>query len=269
MAGLNIQSNHESYPYNIQSDQLNSMDSNYTNGFPLKQTIITDFGYANMDQPISMGYNGIHSYQHNQTPLQPPGQDSFPSDIGPLDHNGIYMGVNKSVNTENYGYIRNNENVVKYIQSDQLNSMDSNCTNDLLLNQTTMDQPIVMNYNGIHSYHHNQTPPQPPGQDSFPSNIGPLDHNGIYMGVNESLNTESYGYIRNNENVVNYSNMNCNCNSPLVHHSLPQTSSQMPYTSTRFNNAGVMTNATSHGCIVIIMKADINLENLLSIIQGC
>ncbi|CAG8656129.1 7269_t:CDS:1, partial [Paraglomus brasilianum] len=117
MAGSNIQSNHESYKYNIQSDQLNSMDSNYTNGL---QTIITG---ANMDQPISMGYNSIHSYLHSQTSLQPPGQDSFPSDTGLSNHNGIYIGVNESLNTENYGYIENNENAVNY------STMNHNLTN--------------------------------------------------------------------------------------------------------------------------------------------
>src|SRR6185312_7795196 len=180
MAGFNIQSNHESYPYNIQSDQLNSMDSNYTNGFPLNQTIITDLGYANMDQPISMGYNGIHSYQHNQTPLQPPGQDSFSSDIGLFDYNGIYIGVNESLNTENYGYIRNNENVANY---------------------------STINYD-----------------------------------------------------LANY-------NPPSVHYPLSQTLVQTPPTSTPSNNAGAMANAASHRRTVTIVKADITLEELLSIIQ--
>src|SRR5581483_5094297 len=81
----------------------------------------------------------------------------------------------------------NHESYTYNIQSDQLHSMDSNCTNDLPSNQTIMDQPIIMDYNGIHSYH---TSPQPPGQDSFPSDIGLFDNNGVYIGgVNESLNT--------------------------------------------------------------------------------
>ncbi|CAG8520339.1 9420_t:CDS:2 [Paraglomus brasilianum] len=152
----------------------------------------------------------------------------------------------------------NHESYTYNIQSDQLHSMDSNCTNDLPSNQTIMDQPIIMDYNGIHSYH---TSPQPPGQDSFPSDIGLFDNNGVYIGgVNESLNTENYGYVGNNENVVNCSTMNYN--PPSVHY---QTLVQTPPTTTPFNNAGTLANAASHGCTVIIVKADINLERFFGI----
>ena len=82
-------------------------------------------------------------------------------------------------------------------------------------------------------------------------------NNNIYVGGNEQLNPTSYGYVRNNENRVN--------NSFFPPHSLVQTSS----TSALANNSGMITNATSHGCIIIIMKADANLERLLSIIQLC
>ena len=95
------------------------------------------------------------------------------------------------------------------------------------------------------------------------------DHNNIYMGVNESLNAENYEYIGNNENEANYSTMNYNYNPHSTYYSFPQTSNQTPHTSTRSNNAGVTTNATSHGCIVIIIKPDINLEKLLSFIREC
>ena len=76
--------------------------------------------------------------------------------------------------------------------------------------------------------------------------------------MNESLNIENYGYIGNNENVVNCSTMNYN--PPSVHY---QTLVQAP----PFNSAGTMANAASHGCTVIIVKADINLERLMSIIR--
>ncbi|CAG8571820.1 7977_t:CDS:2 [Paraglomus occultum] len=110
MADLNIQSNHGNYTDNIQSDQLNSInssDDHHTNGCPLNQTIPTDFDYTNMEQPITINSNGVYSYHHSQMPPQP-------SDMGFLSHDSIYMGMNESLNTENYGCVGNGENGANY-----------------------------------------------------------------------------------------------------------------------------------------------------------
>ncbi|CAG8611447.1 5183_t:CDS:1 [Paraglomus brasilianum] len=161
--------------------------------------------------------------------------------------------------------------------SDQVHSMDSNYTNTdgLPLNQLVMnsdcadmDQPICMGSNGIYSYPLCQVYSQPPSQVIIPSNTGPFDNNNVYTGVNTQLNSAHYGYV--DENRVNYSTMNgdlTSYNPPAIQYPLPQTSGQIPPTPTRSNNAAMTTNATSHGYVIIIVKADINLERLLSIIQ--
>ena len=139
--------------------------------------------------------------------------------------------------------------------------MDSNYTNSLPLNQ-----PICMDSNGIYSYPLCQAYLQPPSQVILPSDT-PLDNNNVYMGVNTQLNPAHYGYSTMNDgNRVNYDLTDYN--SPATHYYLPQTSGQTPPASTRPNNAGMTTNAT-RGYVVIIVRADINLERLLSIIQSC
>jgi len=158
-----------------------------------------------------------------------------------------------------------------------------------------------MNSNNIGFY-------QFPSQAFPPSITGlPNDYNNDSTDGNEPLNTAYYGYVGNCENGVNHSTINYNlndCNPPSVSYSipqtlttsvqtpspssvfqinygsnnynepsircpLPQTLSQTPYTSTFSNNASMVTNATSHGQVIIIINADIDLDKLLSIIQLC
>src|SRR5947207_1034761 len=108
MAGFNNQSIHESYTNDISFDQVQNMDTN--------QTLITDLNYANAN---SMDSNDINSYQ-------PPSQVVLPSNMGTLDYNGIYAGVNEPLNTEYYEYAENNENSVNDpTMSDDLNNYDS------------------------------------------------------------------------------------------------------------------------------------------------
>ena len=131
-------------------------------------------------------------------------------------------------------------------------SMDSNYTN---ANMGSMDSNNI--------YFH-----QTPSQVILPSDTGPLDNNNVYTGVNTQLNSAHYGYSTMNDgNRVNYDLTDYN--SPATHYHLPQTSGQTPPASTHPNNAGMTTNATSHGYVVIIVRADINLERLSSIIQSC
>ena len=149
--------------------------------------------------------------------------------------------------------------------SDQVLSMDSNHTNGLPLNQpimssgyVDMDQPICMDSNGICSYPLCQVYSQPPSQAILPSDTSPLDNNNVHTSGNTQSNPVHYGYSAMNDDLTNY-----------IHHPLPQTSGQTPPTSTRPYNTGMTTNTTSHGYVVIIVKADIDLGKLLSVIQSC
>ena len=125
-------------------------------------------------------------------------------------------------------------------------NMDPNYTN---ANMGSMDADDI--------YFH-----QPPSQVIFPSDTGHLDNNNVYAGVNTQQNSEYYGYSTTNDDLTD-------SNPPATHYHLPQTSGRIPPRFTRSNNAGMTTNATSHGYVVIIMNADISLERLLSIIQSC
>ncbi|CAG8520426.1 9424_t:CDS:1 [Paraglomus brasilianum] len=110
MAGFNNQSIHENYAYNIPSHHLHRMDSTYTNGHPLNQTIIMDSGYANMDQPIRMDYNDIYPRQDPSKALQQPsGQAFFPPGTGHFDNNNVYAGRNEPTNATPYGYVENHD----------------------------------------------------------------------------------------------------------------------------------------------------------------
>ncbi|CAG8569532.1 10680_t:CDS:1 [Paraglomus brasilianum] len=187
-----------------------------------------------------------------------------------------------------------NESYTYSISSDQVHSMDSSSTDNLPLNQTIITDSghanmSSMDSNDIYFY-------QPPSQAIFPSDTGLLD----YTYNNDS--TDGNGPL-NSENRVNYSTINYNLNDcnpssvsypivqliqtpsrssallsnydlnnnrePSIRHSLSQTVGQTQSTPTFSNNASMMTNATSHRQVIIIMNADINVERLLSIIQSC
>ncbi|CAG8534463.1 5824_t:CDS:1 [Paraglomus brasilianum] len=174
------------------------------------------------------------------------------------------------------------ESYTSNISSDQAYSMDSNHADSLHWDQTYSTDPNSANSrpwdhtinsdpNAVYSYPLGQQP----SNQVFSSFTGSLDSNNVYADVNVQLNTTPYGYVEQNEdqiinpNPISPTDYNLtDYNSPAIHYPLPQTLIQTPPTSTLANNTGIMTNATSHhGCVIIIMKADINLEKLLSIIQ--
>ncbi|CAG8509412.1 10765_t:CDS:1 [Paraglomus occultum] len=151
------------------------------------------------------------------------------------------------------------------IPLDQMRSADTDYVGVLPSNQI----PILnSNYANANSMDFNDACfYQSLSQDFRPSDIGPLDSNGIYMDVNESLSAERHEYVENNENRINDASMDYYSNSdiePSVRYLLPQTPDQAQSAAIFSNNA-----ATSHRQVIIIMNADINLERLLSIIQQC
>jgi len=148
-----------------------------------------------------------------------------------------------------------------------------------------MDSNNVYSYlpcQASHSRPFCQAPSLPTSQAFFPSDTSPLDNNGIDTGRNEQLNIRPYGYVENNGNRINYSTMNygltndnrvnySTMNHGLINNNSPfitQTSGQTQSTST-FSNNESMTANTAHGNVIIIIKSNINLEKLLSIIQQC
>ena len=171
------------------------------------------------------------------------------------------------------------ESYTSNISSDQVCSMDSNHADSLHWNQTysldpdyangcPLNQTVNSDPNVVYSYPLGQ---QPSSQVFFSSNVGPLDNNNGYTDVNAQLNTTACGYVEHNDEINNpISPTDYNLtdyNSPAIHYPLPQTPVQTPSSSALANNTGITTNAASHGCVIIIMKADIDLEKLLSIIQ--
>ena len=178
-------------------------------------------------------------------------------------------GVNDQSNQENYAYsIPFNHMRSMDPNHDQMRSMPLDYVN--YANCPLLDPTIN---NATYFYPLGQASFQPPSQEPFSSVTGLFDHNGIFIGVNEPLlNTTHYGYTENNENRVSGSiiAMNDNLindNPPSVYYTLSHSSVQAP--PTRSNNASMTTNAASHGQVIIIMNADINVERLLSIIQSC
>ena len=153
----------------------------------------------------------------------------------------------------------NHSNYEAYTSSDQMHNMDSNYADSLPLDQTA-----GVDFSDVYSYPHFQAPTQPSSQASFLVD----SNNNVCMGVNPA----HYGYVEQNGNPVNDTvppiNYTLrNYNPPSIHYPLPQALNQTPANTTLSNNAGMMRNATNYGCVIIIMKADINLEKLLSIIQ--
>ena len=209
------------------------------------------------------------------------------------------LKVASSSSIENYRYKELVKKSYTYnISFGQVQNMNSNYTDNLPLNPTIfMDSGRAnmdsIDSNDIHFY-------QAPNQAIFPSDTGFLDYDNVSADGNEPLNT-AYGDVGNSENGVNYSTMNYNSNNynssfvsypihqtlvqtpstssgfptdydlnsyggPSIHRPLSQTSEQ---TSTFSNNASMVTSATSHGQVIIIVNADIDLEKLLFTIQLC
>ena len=162
-------------------------------------------------------------------------------------------GVNNQTNYGSYTY---------GIPLDQMYVVDSNYTNSPPLDDVhSMDSnyanslPLVGGeFSNNYSYPLFQASTQPTNQAAFLWDA----NNNMYTGGNEQLNATPYEYVENNENQVNN-----------LYYPPPNSLVQASSTSTLSNNSGMITNATNHGCIVIVMKADANLERLLSIIQLC
>ncbi|CAG8655258.1 9026_t:CDS:1 [Paraglomus brasilianum] len=158
----------------------------------------------------------------------------------------------------------NNGSYANDIPSDQMYVVDANGlpldrvhsnSNSMDANSIPLDQTVGGEFSNNYSY-------QPLFQASSSQAAFLWNTNdNIHTRGNEQLNTTSYGYVENNENLVN--------NSSSIYYPPSNSIVQALSTSTLSNNSGMTTNATSHGCIVIVMKADANLERLLSIIQLC
>jgi len=123
------------------------------------------------------------------------------------------------------------------------------------------NQPVIMDSTDSYLYQPtSQESPQPLSQDSSFFVTCPVDHTSIRLDVNEPLH---YGV-----NDATMSDDLNNCDSPLIYYQAPQTSVQTQSTSTFSNNASMITIATSHGQVVLIMNGDIDLERFLFIIQS-
>ena len=151
--------------------------------------------------------------------------------------------------------------------SDQGYYTEPNCTYSLpygtdpdYANSLLLDQTMNRGSNG-NSF-------QPPNHVFFSSGPGPHDHHNIPTSENEPFYNPPYVYVEN-ENQANNSVPPMNYNSSNTVHSpfTYQTLAQTPPAPTYPNNAGMVPNATNHGCVIIIMNANINLERLLSIVQ--
>ena len=127
--------------------------------------------------------------------------------------------------------------------------MDSNYTNGPPLDHM---HNIDSNYANNYSYPLFQASTQPSNQAAFL-----WDTDNIYTSGNEQWKYRaSYGYVRNNENRVN--------SSSHPPHPLVQT---LP-TSTLANNSGMVTNATGHGCIIIVIKQILTWKDYCPYVGG-
>jgi len=137
-----------------------------------------------------------------------------------------------------------------YAYSIPFNSVDEDTS------YASMEPPISMDSNDIYSGHPSQAsnPGSPSSQPRWQAFPQPPSYTNFIPNL-------SWSY----EDRVTHDGLT-NDNPPAIHYSVPHSLVQ---TSTSFlsNNSGMMTNATSHGCVVIVTKADINVERLLSIIQ--
>jgi len=165
-------------------------------------------------------------------------------------------GVN---NQYGQGYYMNPNYIYYYnLPWDQTHGTNPDYANSLPLNQT-----FNRGSNGIFL--------QPPNQVFSSPNPAPHGNNNMSTSENEPFYNLPYGYVENNEHQVNNQVPSTNYNSNNTIHSpfIYQTLAQTPSAPTYPNNAAadMVPNATSHGCVIIIMNANVNLERLLSVIQ--